>query len=357
MKILFLGFAVSNHTRRWCNVLAERGHDVLLLCQPDKKDDADSFRNDVKIHYLKYGGKLGYYFNVAEVRHLYKSFNPDVVNAHFATGYGTTARLANLRPRIVSCWGSDVYEFPYKSKLNKYVVCRNLNSADAIASTSKAMAEQARLVLGKPNQEITVTPFGVDLSKFVVKENKQRNQRPIIGIVKYLKPIYDIELLLQAFAIIYNARETKPLLHIYGDGPLRDDLKKLAFELGIADSVEFFGTVPNTTIPDVLSSFDVFVNCSKQESFGVAVVEAMACGVPVVVTDTPGYREIVDNDISGIVLKDRTPQTMANAINQLLDNKELANRYKEAGLKKVNEEYDWKKNVDTMIALYERIKR
>lgn len=357
MKILFLGFAVSNHTRRWCNVLAERGHEVLLLCQPDKKDDEDSFRSDVRIHYLKYGGKLAYYLNVPEVRRIYNQFKPDVVNAHFATGYGTTARLADLRPRVVSCWGSDVYEFPYKSILNKYIVCKNLNSADAIASTSKAMAEQAKKVLGKPDQIITVTPFGVDLSKFVVPENKMKNSRPVIGIVKYLKPIYDIQLLIRAFAIVFKESEIKPLLHIYGDGPLRDSLVKLADEEGVGASVKFFGTVPNTTIPDVLSTFDVFVNCSKQESFGVAVVEAMACGVPVVVTDTPGYREIVDDNVSGIVLKDRQAKTMAKAILRLLDDQELANRYKVAGLKKVNDEYDWKKNVDTMIALYESIKR
>lgn len=355
MKVMFLGFAISNHTRRWCNALVERGHDVFLVCQPDKKDDENAFDQRVKIHYLKFGGKIGYYLNAIEVRQLFKAYKPDVVNAHFATGYGTTVRVARLHPVVLSVWGSDVYKFPYKSRLNKYIVCKNLRFADAIASTSYAMADQTRKVLGDQSQKITVTPFGVNMKLFSYKE-KNKNERPIIGIVKYLEPIYDIALLINAFAIVHEKSKIKPVLHIYGDGSLKEDLQEQARKLGIENDVVFFGTVPNTTIPEALSSFDVFVNCSLQESFGVAVVEAMACKVPVVVTDTPGYREIVNDGQNGIVLQDRKPETMAEAILKMLEDRLAAETLAHNGYEKVSKEYDWNNNVQTMIDLYNEIR-
>lgn len=353
MKILFMGFAISNHTRRWVNKLSELGHEVLLICHPDKADDENSISAKVKVHYLKYGGKLGYYLNVPEVKQIYAQFNPDIVNAHFATGYGTTARLAKLKPVVISCWGSDIYKFPKKSFIHKHIVCKNLRYASAIASTSKIMAEETRKVLDEPNREIIVTPFGVTISSFT--NQFVEKDKLIIGIVKYLEPIYDIPLLLEAFSIIKQTTSLNPELHIYGGGSLKADLEKLCVTLGINENVKFFGTVPNTEIPKILSSFDVFVNCSLQESFGVAVVEAMASKVPVVVTDTPGYREIVDNGITGIVLKDRKPESMSEAIIELLINKEKAKSYAEAGYEKVCREYDWDNNVQTMLNLYKQI--
>ena len=354
MKILLIGAATSNHTKRWVNSLSRKGHEVLLLCRGDQVDDHGEIDRAVKIHYLKFGGGIGYYLNVIEARKVYKAFKPEVVNAHYATGYGTMARLAALRPLVISCWGSDVYEYPYLGKRNRNMLKKNLVYADAIASTSYAMAEQAKWACGDNNKKVTVTPFGVDVKKFAPKE-KEKHDRPVIGIVKYLEPIYDIPLLIKAFSIVYKNEEIKPILEIYGDGSLKKELIALTQELAVKDDVHFNGTIPNTQVPDVLNSFDVFVNCSKAESFGVAVVEAMACKIPVIVTDTEGFKEVVVDGKTGIVLKDRKPETMADALTLLLHDKELSSEMGENGRKRVLDIYDWDKNVTLMENLYEDV--
>lgn len=129
-------------------------------------------------------------------------------------------------------------------------------------------------------------------------------------------------------------------------------MKELTKSLGIENAVQFFGTIPNYEVPKAIQSMDVFINCSKQESFGVALVEAMACGVPVIATDTEGFKEVVVDKETGIIMQDRDPNTMAEAIETLLTNEELRNRYGSAGRERVVEYYDWDKNVDTMIELY-----
>lgn len=355
MKILFLGAAVSNHTLRWINSLSQRGNNVLLVCRGDQKakDENIKILPSVKVHYLRFGGGLGYYLNTFELRKVFKSFKPDIVNAHYATGYGALARHAHTRPLVISFWGSDIFDFPFRSKINKKILFKNLQYTDSIAATSYAMAEKIKEVYPSLQKEVVVTPFGINTQLFKPMQ-REPNQRPIIGIVKYLKPIYDIPLLIKAFSIVKQQSDFNPLLHIYGGGPLQQDLEKLCEELRIKDDVSFFGTIPNTEIAKAINTMDVFVNCSVTESFGVALLEAMACEVPVIATDTAGYREVIDDGVTGVILQDREPETMAKELITLLSNQELKNEYGKNGRKRVIELYDWEKDVDIMENLYKK---
>ncbi|MCQ2067847.1 MAG: glycosyltransferase [Bacteroidaceae bacterium] len=355
MRILYVGNSLSNHMVRWTNAMIERGHEVMLVSDCRRGDIRTAKSKELKERYMRFGGKRGYFLNVFELRRIFREFKPDVVNVHFASGYGTLARLARLKPMVLSCYGSDIFVYPYRGRINRNILCRNLRYATAVASTSVAMATEARKVLGDDSFPITVTPFGVDVARFCPADRHVTNERPVIGIVKYLEKIYDIPLLLRAFAIVYERSEVKPVLDIYGNGPLKDELEALAAELGISDSVTFHGVIANDSLPEVLQKMDVFVNCSVKESFGVALVEAMACGIPVVATDTVGFREVVADAETGYVLKDRDPETMAQALLKLLSDKDLRERMGAAGRKRVLENYDWEQNVTTMENLFKKV--
>ncbi len=352
MKVLFIGAATSNHTLRWVNALANNGHEVLLLTRGDQRAN-NQFSDKIKIVHLKHGGGLGYYLNVRQTRKIFKEFKPDIVNAHYLTGYGTMARLARLHPLVLSAWGSDVFSFPNSGFLNKRLLAKNVFYADAIASTSHAMADELKRVLPKYKKEITVTPFGIDVNKFKPIEVERNKNEIVIGLVKYLHPIYNIDLLINAFALL-KKNYPNVLLHIYGDGPLRPEFDALCASLGITESVKFFGTIPNDQVPMAINGMDIFVNCSRQESFGVAVLEAMACEKPVVVTDTPGYKEIVTNEVDGIMLADREPETMAKALERLVNDASLRNEMGKKGRAKVLEKYSWSDNVSIMEELYKK---
>lgn len=351
MKIMFLGAAISNHTLRWVNSLSKKGHDVLMVCRDDQKNMSGEILDNVQVHYLKYGGGLGYYLNAFELNKVYKKYKPDIVNAHYATGYGTLARAAKVSPLVISCLGSDVFDFPFHNPFCKKILLKNFNYADAVASTSVVMAKKVKEIYPKLRKNIYVTPFGVDINLFKPDKIK-KNERPIIGIVKYLKPIYDIPLLIKAFSIVHKQFDPKPILHIYGGGPLQEELEKMCSELEISKDVFFFGTIPNVELPKAINAMDIFVNCSKRESFGVALVEAMACEIPVIATDTEGFREVVENGVTGTILRDRMPETLADEIVRLLNDSELSESYGKNGRKRVMELYNWDDNVETMIKLY-----
>lgn len=355
MRILFIGSQKSNHSKKWVNNLVARGHEVLLVYQHEASDSSVEFDSRVKTHMLKHGGYKSYILNVPELRKIYKEYQPDVVNVHYMSGYGLMATLAGARPLVLNCYGSDIFVAPKKSKVVRWIVKKLLNGADAVAATSKAMAAEAKRIMNNPKKEVTVTPFGVDINLFKKDEGRNYSERPIIGIIKYLKPEYNIPLLIKAFALVKGKAKVKPLLHIYGSGPLKDEFVRLTKELGIFDDVTFFDTIPNQEVPKALNTMDVFVNSSNVESFGVNIVEAMACELPVVATPCPGPKEVIDNRVTGVVLNDWNHEELAEELIKLVENPELRKRYGKAGREKVLREYDWSKNVETLINVYHQV--
>lgn len=162
MRVVILANASSVHTVKWANGLSRAGNDVHVISQHPVNEE---FSKSVHLYILPYRGVLGYFLMVRKVRSIIKLIGPDIVNAHYASGYGTTAHLVGHRPWILSVWGSDVFEFPYKSYFHKRLVCSNLLAADAVASTSVVMANQTRSLAPKL-KDIAITPFGVDTNYY-----------------------------------------------------------------------------------------------------------------------------------------------------------------------------------------------
>ena len=100
MRVLFLANAASIHTVRWVNAISERGHEVHLVYKFDDVPKANTISEKVILHRLKYSGTKGYFFNAMQLKKLSHNIKPDVANAHYASGYGTLARLAKLKPLV-----------------------------------------------------------------------------------------------------------------------------------------------------------------------------------------------------------------------------------------------------------------
>ncbi len=351
MKIAFLAAGDSIHTIRWVNALAKRGHEVYLLTM---HASGEPLHENVFEYILRYPSPLGYYLNMFHVRRVLNVIKPDLLHAHYASGYGTLARLSGYKPYLLSVWGSDVYDFPEESCIKEYVLRKNLASADRITSTSHCMKVQTEKYI-KTQCPIEVIPFGVDLEIFCPRPNRD-SEKITIGMVKQMAPKYGPEFLLRAFAII-NKKYINSRLVLVGGGPQEEELKRLAHKLGVAECCQFIGPVPHGEVPKWLNSFDIYCAPSTldSESFGVAVIEASACGVPVIVSRVGGLPEVVQNRITGIVVPPKNDNFLAQALEDLIINKELRQRMGEAGRKFVEQFYAWESCVDKMEKLYYEI--
>lgn len=354
MKILFIAPACSIHTIRWVNALAQRGNQVLLVSLSNHFQAKDILDSGVNIVYLPFSGVKGYYLNAYKLRKIETQFKPDVINVHYASGYGTLARISKIPNIILSVWGSDVYDFPYQNKFNSLIIKKNLKYAKKIASTSNAMARQVERLIGK--KEITITPFGVDVNQFKKNpEIKKEENTFTIGIVKSLLPQYGIDTVIKAFAIFDKELDNKIIkrqLYIYGEGEEKNSLIKLCCDLDIENKVEFKGTIDNNRVPQALNQMDIACFGSRLESFGVSAVEAMACEVPVIATDVDGFREVLEDKVTGYIVKRDDPKMMAERMLELYRCVDKRLSIGKEGRKRVLRLYNWEENVNQMLVLY-----
>ena len=298
---------------------------------------------------------------VPAVRALLNSIRPDIVNAHYASGYGTTARLVNFHPWVLSVWGSDVYDFPHKSFIHRWLVRRNLSAADKVASTSQCMAREVLLL--KPElSNISITPFGVDLNAYKgIKPIEDSKKTPlIIGTVKTMKPKYGVDTLIEAFYILLNrlhsTEECVPRLELrlVGDGDQISDLKALTKALGIEEKVTFVGRIPHVRVPEELAKLDIYVALSRldSESFGVAIIEAGAAGRPVIVSDAGGLPEVTIDGVTGYIVPREDPEAAADALEKLISDPALRHRMGSAAQEHVATRYSWDSCINTMLLFY-----
>lgn len=361
MRVLLLSDTYSEHTEKWALGLAQNGIEVglfsfnkasypwynkhkniTLLYESEDKLQADGGILS-KLSYLKLVGKLKKAISI---------FKPNVLHAHYATSYGLVGALSGFSPFIISAWGTDVMKFPQSNFINKAILRYNFKKADVICATSHTIEDYILQVI---DRDIKVVPFGVDLNVFKPKLASTNNQLNefVVGSIKPLEPLYNVDILIKAFhKVKIECPEIALKLLIVGEGTETEKLKKLSNELNLKNSIVFTGRIPFDEISNYFNQLDVLVNVSDYESFGVSVVEAMACEKAVIVTNVGGLKEVVENENYGSLVNIRNVDETAEAIKKYIFDKDLKLKVGQNARKKVIALYNWENNVKEMITIY-----
>lgn len=349
MRIAFVSSGNTIHVKKIANVLISMGHEITLFTLPDHNKLIPDFDKSIRIVKLPFAGKKGYYLNIPYLRKKLKSGNYDLVNCHYASGFGTLARLAGVHPLALAVFGTDVYDYPYKSVINMKRIIKNLDNADVITSTSKVMADKVREYY-HADKEIYITPFGVDLNQFHPSE-VEKDDVFEFGIVKEIEHKYGIDILLKAYQGFRNeVHDPKSRLVIYGRGSALEEYKVMAKELGIDNYVQFKGFVQNELVPQALSHMNVACFPSISESFGVAAVEAMACGTPVIASDAPGFTEVIEDGVTGMLVPKRDIDALKNAMIKMYRlTSQQRKQLGQAGRDRVVQLYNFDDNMQTYV--------
>ncbi|GMR25018.1 MAG: glycosyltransferase [Ignavibacteria bacterium] len=364
MKILILSDPSSPHTIKWVNSLHRKGIEVFLFGL--SRYDPTQYDDDIRIESLqtpdsikaKLDGnflKSMYLVAFPKLKKIIKDFKPDILHAHYAASYGLIGALTGFHPYFISVWGIDILTFPNNSVLHKKMIEYSLKKADKVLATSYFLAKKTNKYT---NEEILITPFGIDIEKFrpkivdpIFKENDI-----VIGTVKSMERKYGIEYLIKSFSIIKTKYQHNNLkLLLVGGGSLEDKFKQMIDELGITGSSILTGQIPFDKVADYHNQLSIAVYVSKVESFGVSILESSACGKPVVVSDVGGLPEVVENDVTGFIVKANDIEATTNAIEKLIHNKELREKLGSTGRVKVKDKFNWQKNVNDMINIYNQI--
>ncbi|MCX6248577.1 MAG: glycosyltransferase [Bacteroidetes bacterium] len=364
MKILLLTDSNSPHTEKWATALSRNGFEIGIFSFSPPQESWNEkpgigvftpHQFDEKIYSAGLFEKRKYLFTLRELKKVIISFRPDVLHAHYASSYGLIGAMSGFHPFVISVWGSDVNFFSKVPVLGGLILRFNFSRADRILSTSHAMLPSIRKYTGK---EITVTPFGIDTVTFAPAPDKTNGKGEIvIGTVKLLERVYAIDNLMRAFAGLKARLPSLTLkLLIVGGGSLEAELKMLAGQLGILGDTTFTGKVPSGEVPSYLRKLDVYAALSVSESFGVAILEASSCGIPVVVSDAGGLPEVVAGGETGFIVPVGDIVKTTDALEKLALDEQLRSDMGKKGRAFVMERFDLKDSVARMISVYEDLK-
>jgi glycosyltransferase involved in cell wall biosynthesis len=306
---------------------------------------ADKFQDEdylVKLLYLK---------SIVQVKNLLKSFNPDILHAHYASSYGMIGAFSAFHPFVLSVWGTDVFNFPRKSLVHRKIFEFNLVKADRVLSTSNFMAKEVKKYTDKV---VDVIPFGIDLEvyKSISEKKLFRSDDIVLGTVKSLESQYRIDVLITSFKSLKEKHPTLPLkLLIVGKGSKEKKLKDLVKSFGIEKDTVFSGYIKPNEVPSYHKMFNVEVYLSD-ESFGVSALEASACGKPVIASSTGGLAEIIINNETGFLVESKNVEQIVEAVEKLIFNKNLLEEFGKNGKDRVEKYFNWEDNVDQMVKIY-----
>jgi L-malate glycosyltransferase len=360
MKILLLSDLNSEHTEKWALGLASTGiqiglfsfnkasyewythPNITVFFEPEHKINAESTLT--KLAYIKY---------VAVLKKIINHFNPHILHAHYATSYGLVGALANFHPYVISSWGTDVMKFPNKNFIAKSILKYNFKKADLLCATSNTIKNYISQIANLP---VSVVSFGVDVNEFSKRKVQSLfNENDfVIGTIKPLEKLYNADVLITAFAKLLPTYANLKLL-IVGEGSFETQLKKQCEDLGILKHVTFTGRVPFNKVSTYYNMLNVLVNISEYESFGVSVIEAMACETPVIVSNVGGLAELVKDDSVGLKVNVGNVEETVAALKTLITNKEIYLNIASNGRKHVLKYYNWDDNLKLMIAEYNKL--
>lgn len=359
VRILLLADINSEHTRKWAVGLAGSGYKIGIFSFTAPKSEWYRHYGIECLHQPAVSGtaklwaKIGYIRFLPKLKQAIVSFAPHILHAHYASSYGLLGALSGFNPYIISVWGTDVMKFPHKNRLTRSIITYNLRKADTVCATSHTLQKHIQQLVQKP---VEVIPFGVDLNEFTPKPALKNGQVFTIGCVKSLEKNYNIASVILSFARLKDRHPSKSMkLVIVGEGEEREALQKLANELNIDRQVVFEGKLPHEQVADKINELDVFVNISEYESFGVSVVEAMACRVPVIVSEAEGLQEVVADQKNGSIVPGNNIEAIVAALERLMLNDKLRQVIGLNALERVRRNYNWRNNLDRMISVYHKV--
>jgi N-acetyl-alpha-D-glucosaminyl L-malate synthase BshA len=288
----------------------------------------------------------------------------DVIHAHYALPHAVAAHLARevlaadaggrgAAPRLVTTLhGTDITlvgSDPSFLPLTRFSIA----ASDAVTTPSAWLARATHETLGVPDTvEIEIVPNFVDSARFTPAPGERPlPEAPVVVHVSNFRPVKRVGDVIEVFARLRAAGPAR--LRLVGDGPDRAAVAMRAAALGVAADVEFLGE--RVDLPAVLQAADLFMLPSETESFGLAALEAMACGVPVVASAVGGLPEVIPDGEVGALCPLGDVAAMAAAAGRILGDPELHRRLSRAARRLAESRYQIEPAVDRYLAIYRRV--
>lgn len=370
-KVLFVATVVKTHIMEfhipYLKMFKEMGWETAVAARNDYENPDDCVIPYCDIYYnipfernpLKPGNLKAY----KELKHIIDEGKYDIIHCHTPVGAMLT-RLAAKQARkkgtkvFYTAHGFHFYKgapainwilyYPVEKWLSRYT--------DVLITINKEDYERAKTF--KAGKVCYVPGVGIDLKKFNVGYVNKEQKRKEIGVstndfvllsVGELIPRKNHEVVIRALSVLKQLNKLSHIEYVIcGRGAYEADLKKLAEELGVTDHIHFLGY--RNDISEICNCADLFVFMSHQEGLPVALMEAMACGLPAVCSNIRGNTDLIEDGVTGLI-SNNTPEELAEVINEMRNDAVLRDRLASAALQKIKQ-FDLSCVEDEMTKIY-----
>lgn len=362
MKVLYFTGGFSTHDRRFVTALIGAGMDVSFLSfyggavkesrtrLPEGVEILGGLSKSTMLRWIKVPSL------VRALQPIVRSVNPDVIHAGPMHQGAFLTAAANSHPLVSMSWGSDLLAGA-RTGLSRMAAQFTLKRSDAFLADCQAVRERA-IELGMNAGRIVTFPWGVDLHLFSPQGagalRSQLNWQDAFVLVstRAWEPLYGVDILVRAFLEAQKMDGFLRLL-LLGGGSQKTMLERMISDAGAQQKVHILARVDEAELPEYYRSADIYLSASHSDGSSVSLLEAMACGLPVLVSDIPGNREWVEEGVNGWLFPDSDVSALAENILALARSREGLRAAGVHGRKVAEERADWQQNHARLFQAYE----
>lgn len=369
MRILYFSRGYTVHDRRFLQTLADSRHEgwFLRLDEPPSRAVEPSLPEGIRSarwehEPIELRGLEDYRAAVPSLKTFLDGLCPDLVHAGPVQSCGLLTALTGFRPLLLMSWGSDVLVDADLDDTSRWMTRYALEHSDLFLCDCNAVRLKAQSMVPIPDGRIVQFPWGIDLGHFMPGDDSLRLRgRPgwedalILVSTRSWEPLYGIESLVVAFRTAH-AEDNRLRLVLLGAGSLRAKIRQYLKDHDLQKITLLPGVVPNEAVVDYFRAADVYVSAARSDGTSVSLLEAMATGLPVVVTDNSGNREWVVPGRNGWLVPADRPDTLATSLLRAARmSPEERRRIARANRNLIERRADWKKNSQLLLEAYDRL--
>jgi len=356
MRILYFSLGYSTHDYRFLNSISEGGHEVFFVQLEGNRRQVEDRPLPPNVQLVLWKGGRGPYrwANLPKLtfdfRRLTRGIKPDLIHAGPIQTCAFIAVLSGFRPILTMSWGFDLMEDVHRNKWWEWVTRYTLKrstffTSDAIVTRDKAVA------YGMNPEQTIVFPWGVDLKHFKPSTSKVQRSTFTLFCNRSWEPRYGVDVLARAFVKVAQQNENVNLLML-GGGSQGHAIRQILQSGGVLERVAFAGQISQTVLPDWYHRADLYISPSHVDGSSVSLMEALACGLPCLVSDIPANKEWVVEGENGWLFRDGDANHLAEKILAAISQRENLPEVGRSSRWSAELRADWEKNAEALMNVY-----
>ena len=360
MKIIYFSPGYTTHDHRFLKAISENGHEVFFVQLEGSQRQVEDRPVPEEVQQVLWKGGRGRFRwrdlprLTCDLRRLTKEIKPDLVHAGPVQTCAFIAILSGFRPVLTMSWGFDLMEDVHKSKWMEWVTRYTLSHSTFFTSDANVTCEKA-IAYGMDREKTVVFPWGVDLERFNVSKSKRENVETFtLFCNRSWETRYGVDVLARAFVLATQRSENVDLI-LLGSGSQANRIRQILNTGGVLDRVTFGGQVSQTELPGWYGMADLYISPSYVDGSSVSLMEALACGLPCLVSDIPANKEWVRENEDGWLFPAGDAGALAEKILAAMDQREKLPQMGRASRRSAEQRADWKKNSEVLMSAYRGI--